>query len=141
MIDATRMRWTILEGGSRVGESAEEWADRRTIAPGIEFVGWTEKDGTTVVQVVDLNAMRVTTARIVGGRRMVLGERSCGCRGAGWRDLNLIASYAEKMRKRCAPLFAAAKRTCRQKKVQSRRFFSPFLAVCKSWIDGILRFP
>jgi hypothetical protein len=69
--DARRPRWTIL-GGPRDGQSAEETVDRRTIAPGIEFVSWTERDGTMIAQVADFNAMRLTTCLITGGKRIVL---------------------------------------------------------------------
>lgn len=69
--DAKTLRWTIVEGGP-VGQSEEETVDRRTIAPGIEFVSWTEKSGAMVVQVADFNAMRLTTALIVNGQRLVL---------------------------------------------------------------------
>lgn len=71
--DARRLKWTILDGaGARNGETADEFVDRRTIAPGIEFVSWTERDGTMVVQVADFNAMQLTTCLITNGRRIVL---------------------------------------------------------------------
>ena len=72
--DATHLKWTIL-AGARNGESEDELVDRRTIAPGIEFVSWTEQSGATVVQIADFNVMRLTTCLIIGGKRTVLEGR------------------------------------------------------------------
>ncbi|MEH6526806.1 MAG: MoaF N-terminal domain-containing protein [Sneathiella sp.] len=53
-----RLRWTYLSApGDLKGKTADEKLDRRDIHSGIILLSWTEKDGTNVVDVLDLQTM------------------------------------------------------------------------------------
>jgi len=53
-----RIRWTYLAApGDLKGKTADEKLDRRDIHSGIILLSWTEKDGTNVVDVLDLQTM------------------------------------------------------------------------------------
>ncbi len=69
--DDTSIRWECLAGDEK-GKSEQERVDRRAIAHNIYFVSWTEKDGTIVSQVIDLNRHHVTSTISLGRNRYFL---------------------------------------------------------------------
>jgi hypothetical protein len=53
-----RLRWTYLKApDGQQGKTAEEDVDRRDIHHGIVLLSWTEEDGTSVVDIFDLQTM------------------------------------------------------------------------------------
>lgn len=55
--DANRLRWEGIEGPAK-GESGSERYTIREISKGLYFIGWVEKDGLDVSQILDLNKMQ-----------------------------------------------------------------------------------
>jgi len=66
-----KLRWTYLEApDGQKGKTAEETLDRRDIHYGIILLSWTEKDGTNVVDVLDLQTMTMhANAVMPNGKR------------------------------------------------------------------------
>ena len=56
---ATELRWEALSGPS-AGRRGTERIDAAEVAPDVYFISWLEAEGTSVSNVLDLRAMRVT---------------------------------------------------------------------------------
>ena len=66
-----QLRWTYLAApGDLKGKTADEKLDRRDVHYGIILLSWTEKDGTNVVDVLDLQTMTMhANAVLADGKR------------------------------------------------------------------------
>ena len=66
-----QLRWTYLAAPEgQKGKTADEKLDRRDIHYGIVLLSWTEKDGTNVVDVLDLQTMTMhANAVLPDGKR------------------------------------------------------------------------
>ena len=66
-----KLRWTYLDApDGQKGKTSEETLDRRDIHYGIILLSWTEKDGTNVVDVLDLQTMTMhANAVLPNGKR------------------------------------------------------------------------
>ena len=66
-----KLRWTYLAApDGQKGKTAEETLDRRDIHYGIVLLAWTEKDGTNVIDVLDLQTMTMHANGVIpGGKR------------------------------------------------------------------------
>jgi len=66
-----KLRWTYIEApDGQAGKTADESVDRRDIHYGIVLLAWTEKDGTNVVDILDLQTMSMhANAVLPNGKR------------------------------------------------------------------------
>ncbi|MCP4328379.1 MAG: hypothetical protein GY791_08085 [Alphaproteobacteria bacterium] len=67
-----KLRWTYLEApDGQQGKTAEEALDRRDIHYGIVLLSWTEDDGTSVIDIFDLQTMTLhANAVLLDGQRL-----------------------------------------------------------------------
>ncbi len=67
-----KMRWTHLEAPvGQDGRTGEESVDRRDVHYGIVLLSWTEKNGTSVFDVLDLQTMTIhANAILANGKRI-----------------------------------------------------------------------
>lgn len=83
------LTWKAVKG-AEAGTTDTEAYSQSTIAPGIELIGWVEKSGFTVSQVLNLNDSRITAHLVfaekpgdkpmlltVRGRVEVIGKSAC----------------------------------------------------------------
>jgi phenolic acid decarboxylase len=69
--DAHTLAWQCIQGAEK-GAYGLEKPERFKVAEQIYFVSWTEKTGTQVSQVINLNSLKVYSTIIDGNQRYVL---------------------------------------------------------------------